>query len=140
MSSVEVMSEEEAVAKAAKWTEFLLRKAHRGPGDTIERAMAEVEATYGVPAGTQWALRYRKPKTIPGGLLSRIAAAYERACRRQEANLKHDIIIARAMAPTASRCALVDAAEALLRSPAGTSPDAAGEANETTTKATGATG
>lgn len=106
--------EAKRVDQAAKWAEALVTKVHRGPGDSVEAAMYRAETKYGVPFGTLWALRYRKPKAMWGGAWAYLKHVYEAECGRQEAKLRHELEMVRALPSTAAREALISEAEAAL--------------------------
>jgi len=106
--------EAEAVEEAAGWASALVSRTYRGPGDTVEAAMHRAENKFGVPVGTLWALRYRKPKAILAGIYLSLKAAYDAECERQEAKLAHELAITKALAPTPARLALIAESEALL--------------------------
>lgn len=102
------------VDQAAKWAEALVCKVHRGPGDSVEAAMYRAETKFGIPYGTLWALRYRKPKAMLGGAWEYLKHVYYAECGRQEAIVRHDLTILKALPRTADRQALIDEAEAAL--------------------------
>ena len=110
----EVFDGEAVVNEAATWAETLLQRSYRGPGDTIEAATYRAEQKYGVPAQTFWALRYRKPKDILASVYRTLQAAYEAECGRQEARLRHEIEMARALQGGAALEAAISEAEAAL--------------------------
>lgn len=111
------MSDAEAtVNEATSWAESLLQRTYRGPGDTIEAASYRAEQKYGVPANTFWTLRYRKPSGILAHIYLRLQAAYEAECGRQEARLRHEIEMARALQGGAALDAAISEAEAALGS------------------------
>jgi hypothetical protein len=114
MSDASVTTEEDAVRKAAHWAEALLARVHRGPGDNVETAMHRAEQKYGVPAQTFWSLRYRPPKVMAVAAWLRLKSIYEAECGRQEAKLRHELELVKALPPTPARAALVAAAEAEL--------------------------
>jgi hypothetical protein len=114
MTDLTVVDDADAVDKAAVWADALLDRVHQGPGDTVEASMHRAEQAYGIPAQTFWALRYRKPKQMAVAAWLRIKAAYDTACARQEAKLRHELEIAKQLPPTPARLALVAEAEALL--------------------------
>ena len=119
MSDVTVTSEADAVNKAAKWAEALLTRVHRGPGDNIDSAMHRAEQKYGIPAQTFWALRYRRPKEMGVAAWAFIKSVYDAECGRQEAIVRHDLTVLKALPRTADRQALIDEAEAALRAAQG---------------------
>jgi hypothetical protein len=108
----EVYDGEAVVNDAAGWAEALLQRTYRGPGDTIEAATYRAEQKYGVPAQTFWALRYRKPKDILASIYRTLEAAYEAECGRQEARLRHELEVAKALKGNPSLAAAISEAEA----------------------------
>lgn len=115
------MYDGEAVVKeAAGWAEALLQRTYRGPGDTIEAASYRAEQKYGVPAQTFWALRYRRPKDILASIYRTLEAAYEAECGRQEAKLRHELEMAKALQGGANLQAAIREAEAALGGRTGT--------------------
>lgn len=102
------------VDEAAGWAEALLQRTYRGPGDTIEAASYRAEQKYGVPANTFWALRYRKPKDILASIYKTLQAAYEAECGRQEARLRHELELVKALPSTPARQSLIAETEAAL--------------------------
>ncbi|MDB6035980.1 MAG: uncharacterized protein JWM16_6318 [Verrucomicrobiales bacterium] len=110
----EVFEAEATVDEAAEWAKALLHRAYYGPGDTLEAATYRAEQKYGVPAQTFWALRYRKPKAILANIYLTLKAAYEAECGRQEARLRHELELVKALPVTPARQALVADAEAAL--------------------------
>jgi hypothetical protein len=83
------------VADARQWANELIRRESRGPGD-LENAMRRLEARYGIPWRTFWALRYRAPADVFVGVYLQLKAAYESECLRQERLLKHEREITKA--------------------------------------------
>lgn len=110
----QVVDAEATVDEAAGWADLLLHRTYRGPGDTIEAASYRAEQKYGVPANTFWALRYRKPNGILAHVYLRLKAAYEHECERQEAKLRHELEMARALQGGANLAAAISEAEAAL--------------------------
>lgn len=100
--------------EAAGWAETLIRKAHRGPGDTLDAAMHRVSRAYDIDRQTLWRLRYRRPRDVLASVYLKIKAAHDAECARQEAKLRHEIEITRTLAQTPARRALVAEAEAVL--------------------------
>ena len=107
------------VLEAAQWAEALLQRSYRGPGDTIEAASYRAEQKYGVPAQTFWALRYRKPTGILAHIYLTLKSAYEAECGRQEARLRHELELAKALGGSATMEAAIREAEAALGSAQG---------------------
>ncbi len=114
MSDATITGSDELVTQAKHWSSHLLSKVHQGPGDTVEAAMYRAEQRYGVPAQAFWALRYRKPKDILASVYLRLKAAYEQECDRQEARLRHELELVKALPATPARQALVAESEAAL--------------------------
>ena len=88
-----------AVEQAAAWARELTRREARGPGD-MRNAWRRMEARYGVPVATFWALRYRLPKDIVVSTWLRLAGAYQAECERQVRKLSNEIEIAKTTAGT----------------------------------------
>ncbi len=111
----EQMSDAAYVEQAAEWANALVIRESRGPGDT-ENAMRRLENRYGVPFGSLWSLRYRKPKSILVGLYVRLQFAYAAECDRQMRKMAHELEITKATAGFVH--ASVDAAQALVNAEA----------------------
>ena len=74
-----------AVINQAKgMAEFILRREHRGPGDTIEASAHRAERKYGVPASWIFRLRYREIKDMPASAFVALIQAYEAASVRAD--------------------------------------------------------
>jgi hypothetical protein len=102
------------VANATKWSNALWKKTYDGMGDTQEAAMYRAEQKYGVPAQTFWSLKYRPPRDLLTSIYMRLYAAYHHECERQEAKLRHELELVKALPRTADREALIAEAEAAL--------------------------
>lgn len=102
------------VEDARHWSTALWQKTHDGMGDTQEASMYRAAERYGVEPQTFWALRYRPPKDIFASIYFRLKAAYEAECGRQEARLRHELELTKALPATPSRQALIAETEALL--------------------------
>lgn len=79
-----------AVDQAAFMANNLVTRESRGPGD-LENAMHRLEARYGIPWRTFWALRYRKPSDVFVSVFERLNAAYLAEQERQTRLLRHEI-------------------------------------------------
>ena len=108
------MTDLSVVDEAADWADWLVRREHRGPGDTVEAARLRAARKHKVPERLLWALRYRRPKRIWADLYKRLELAVAAEVERQEGRLAHDIEITRARRLSPAGGAVVDAAEALL--------------------------
>lgn len=91
------MSDAVLVDEAAGWAKALTRTEARGPGD-LENAWQRLEARYGVPWRTFWALRYRKPAWITAFNYQRLRMAYQSECERQARLYRHELEITKAKA------------------------------------------
>lgn len=80
------------VSEARGMADFILQKAYRGPGDTVDAAMHRAERTYGAPAKWLHRLRYRNIKDMPvsayGAIVRAYRAAHEASERAFEAERK----------------------------------------------------
>ncbi len=105
---------EATVDEASGWADALLQRSYRGPGDTVEAATYRAEQKYGVPAQTFWALRYRRPKGILANIYLTLKAAYEAECGRQEARLRHELEMAKALEGSETLAVAIREAESAL--------------------------
>lgn len=70
----------EFVNESRRMADFILHKAHRGPGDTVDAAMHRAERLWGVPAAWLHRLRYRQElKDMPVSAFAAILNAYQAA-------------------------------------------------------------
>lgn len=102
------------VEQARGWANKLIAAHHRGPGDTVDAAIHRAAMKHGLDPKALWRLRYRTPKDMLLSTWARIKAAYDAECERQEAKLRHELEITKALPPTADRLALIAETEALL--------------------------
>lgn len=109
-----------SVDRAASWADLLVRREHRGPGDTTEAARVRAARKHRVPERLLWSLRYRRPKRIWADLYLSLEAAVAAEVKAQEAKLAHEITISRALLVSPAGVDLVDAAAALLGAADGT--------------------
>lgn len=109
------MTDLSVVDEAATWADLLVRREHRGPGDTLDAARSRAARKHKLPEQVLWSLRYRKPKRIWADLYKRLEMAVAAEIQCQEAKLAHELAIHKAtLAATATGRALVNEAEALL--------------------------
>jgi hypothetical protein len=104
------------VADARGWADHLIRASHRGPGDTVDAAIHRAATKHRLDPRTLWRLRYRAPKDMLASVYLTLKAAYEAECAKQEAKLRHELEITKALPATEARIALIAETEALLRS------------------------
>ena len=102
------------VEQARGWANKLIAAHHRGPGDTVEAAIHRAAVKHGLDPKSLWRLRYRTPKDMLLSTWTRIKTAYEAECERQEARLRHELEITKALPPTEARRRLIAETEALL--------------------------
>jgi hypothetical protein len=108
------MTDLSVVDEAASWADLLVRREHRGPGDTLDAARQRAARKHKLPEQVLWALRYRKPKRIWADLYKRLEMAVAAEIQSQEARLAHELAITKALPPTPARLALIAETEALL--------------------------
>lgn len=111
------MTDMSVVDEAATWADLLVKREHRGPGDTIDAARLRAAQKYRVPEQALWSLRYRRPKDIAGSIYRSLQRAVAAEIQSQEARLAHEIEITRTVTSSAAGLALIDEAEALLGAP-----------------------
>lgn len=104
------------VEQAKGWTNGLIRASHRGPGDTVDAALHRAAVKHSLDPKVLWRLRYRTPKDMLASVYVKIKAAYEVECERQEARLRHELEITRALPASPDRLALIAETEAVLGS------------------------
>lgn len=68
------------VSEAKSMADFIVQKAHRGPGDTVDAAMHRAERLYGAPASWLHRLRYREVRDMPASVFFAIFNGYRAAC------------------------------------------------------------
>ena len=104
------------VIQAKGWADGLIRASHRGPGDTTDAAIHRAAVKHGLDPRVLWRLRYRTPKDLLASVYLKIKAAYEAECERQEARLRHELEITKALPATEARLRLIRETEAVLGS------------------------
>ena len=72
------------ITQAKEMSDFILAKAFRGPGDTIDAAMHRAERQYGVPAHWLHRLRYRELKDMPASAFLSLVNAYQAAATQAD--------------------------------------------------------
>ena len=127
------MTDLSVVEEAAGWADMLVRREHRGPGDTLDAARMRAARKHRLPEQVLWALRYRKPKRIWADIYKRLEMAVAAEVKSQEARLAHEIELTRALGLSAAGSTLVDEAEALLGTPQGATEAQAREHDDQST-------
>jgi hypothetical protein len=69
----------EFVNESKRMADFILSKAHRGPGDTVDAAMHRAERLFGASAKWLHRLRYREIKDMPVSAFAALVHAYRAA-------------------------------------------------------------
>lgn len=115
LHSEQKVTDVSAVDDAAYWADALVKRAHRGPGDTVDAAMHRAARKHGVPERILWSLRYRRPKDVMASIYLKLHAAYEAECKRQEAILEHQLEVARSLPTTPALERLIAETEEHLR-------------------------
>ena len=117
----------EGVTEAKEWANKLIAANHRGPGDTTDAAIHRAAIKHGLDPKLLWRLRYRTPKSMLIGAWKRVKAAYEAECERQEAKLRHELEVTKAIATSANALAAIREAEAVLAAASSEAPRASAE-------------
>ena len=79
-----------SAVEAHSYVVRMVAKETKGWGDTIP-ALERIQTKYGLPFWTLNHIRIGRAKTVDGGMLRRIKAAYYDMCERQIQNLKHEL-------------------------------------------------
>lgn len=74
----------EFVMESKRMADFILAKAHRGPGDTVDAAMHRAERLWGAPANWLHRLRYREINDMPMTAFAALVHAYRAASQSAE--------------------------------------------------------
>ncbi len=101
------MTDMTAVDEAASWADLLVKREHRGPGDTIDAARMRAARKHKVPEQTFWALRYRKPKEIAGSVYRALMRAYDAETQSMEAKIAENLKLLEALPPGPARDRMV---------------------------------
>lgn len=102
------MSASAYVEHAALMANEMVRRECRGPGD-MDNAMRRLSRRYGIPHGTFWSLRYKKPRDMFVSAFAKLSEAYEAECQRQRKAIEHDIAVAKAKGGLAEALAIASA-------------------------------
>lgn len=78
--------------EARGWADFLVRQEFRGPGDTVDAAMARCERKHKIDHSLLWGLRYRVPKDLFVSAYMRLRHAYEIEKQRMDARLLAELV------------------------------------------------
>lgn len=83
------------VLEAKSWADMLVRTEFRGPGDTIDAAMARCERKHKIDRSTLWSLRYRLPKDMMVSAYMTLRAAYHSELKKMQERLERELQMAR---------------------------------------------
>lgn len=95
------------VDEAASWADLLVRREHRGPGDTLDAARLRAARKHKVPEQALWSLRYRKPKDIAGSIYRSLYRAYLAETETMEAKIAENLKLVEALPPGSARDRMV---------------------------------
>ena len=101
------MTDMSVVDEAATWADLLVRREHRGPGDTVEAARQRAARKHKLPEQVLWALRYRKPKRIWADLYKKLEQAVAAETQSMEAKIAENIRLLEALPPGPARDRMV---------------------------------
>lgn len=101
------MTDMSVVDEAATWADLLVKREHRGPGDTIDAARARAARKHKLPEQALWSLRYRKPKDIAGSIYRSLYRAYLAETQTMEAKIAENLKLLEALPPGAARDRMV---------------------------------
>lgn len=79
------------IDEAKGWADFLIRREFRGPGDTVDAAMARCERKHHIARSVLWGLRYRPPKDMMVSLYMKLRSAYEIELRKLDLRIEEEI-------------------------------------------------
>ena len=105
------------VTEAQGWADFLVRKEYRGPGDTLDAAMARCEWKHQVSRSVLWGIRYRPPKDMMVSLYMRLRDAYEAELARLDQRLEDELRKAEMLGSNATNSKAYRMARAALGKP-----------------------
>jgi hypothetical protein len=105
------------VSEARDWADFLVSREFRGPGDTVDAAMARCERRHQVPRSVLWSLRYRRPKDMLVSAYMALRAAYEAELTRLDQRLEEELRRAEQLGSDATNSKAYRAAVAALAKP-----------------------
>lgn len=105
------------VQDAQHWADFLIRKEFRGPGDTLDAAMARCERKHRVSRSILWGLRYRPPKDLFVSVYMKLREAYEAEIDSLDRRLAEEIRTAELIGTDATNTQAYRMARAALGKP-----------------------
>ena len=81
-----------SAVEAQSYVQRMVARESKGWGDT-QPALERIQTRYGLPYWTLNNIRIGRAKTVEGGVLRRIKAAYYDMCARQIRSLQHELEI-----------------------------------------------
>lgn len=102
------------VEDARRWAEFLIKLEFKGPGDTLDAAMARCERKHRVSRSVLWGLRYRPPKDLLVSVYMKLRDAYEGELSKLDRRLAEEIRIAELIGEDATNTKAYRAAQAAI--------------------------
>lgn len=102
------MTDMTAVDEAASWADLIVRREHRGPGDTLDAARHRAARKHKVPEQALWSLRYRRPKDLAASIYRSLYRAYVAETKSMEAKIAENLKILEALPPGPARDRMVD--------------------------------
>lgn len=101
------MTDMTAVDEAASWADLIVRREHRGPGDTLDAARMRAARKHRLPEQTLWSLRYRKPKDLSASIYRALYRAYVAETQSMEAKIAENIKLLEALPASPARDRMV---------------------------------
>lgn len=105
------------IARAQGWADFIVRREFRGPGDTVDAAMARCERKHRINRSTLWSLRYRPPKDIMVSLYMKLQDAYEAELTKLDQRIEDELRLAERLGSNATNSKAYRMAVAALGKP-----------------------
>ena len=105
------------VEDAQRWADFLIKSEFKGPGDTLDAAMARCERKYRVSRSVLWSLRYRRPKDMLVSVYMSLRSAYEAELSKLDRKLEAELRKAELLGTDATNSKAYRAAVAALDEP-----------------------
>lgn len=102
------------VEDAQRWADFLIKREFKGPGDTLDAAMARCERKHRVSRSVFWSLRYRPPMDMLVSVYMTLRDAYEAELSRLDRKLEDELRIAELLGTDATNSKAYSTAKAAL--------------------------
>ncbi len=102
------------VEDAQRWADFLIKREFKGPGDTLDAAMARCERKHRVSRSVLWSLRYRRPKDMLVSVYMALRNAYEVEISKLDRKIEEELRLAELLGTDASNSKAYRAAMAAL--------------------------